>query len=83
MNQNKTLQSMLNDKKVMQQVIQTREAQALMGMLQKSQSPASLQQAAQKAARGDTSELAALLQTLTNQPEGARLLQQLSSKLGK
>ena len=83
MNQNKHLQALLGDNPSLQQAAQSREAQALMHMLQQDRNPDELQQAAQKAAVGDPAELTALIRGIMQQPEGAKLLQDLSRKFGK
>ena len=83
MNQNKPLQALLGDNPSLRQAANSQEAQALMQMLQQERDPAALQQAAQKAAAGNTEELTALIRGIMQQPEGAKLMQELNRKFGK
>lgn len=76
------LQKLLDNKKAVQEIVQSPEAKALAGMLA-GQDQASLQHMAEKAAKGDTQELNALISSITSSPGGAELLRKLSGRLGK
>lgn len=85
MNPNKQsdIQQLLGNKKALQQVARSREAKALAGMLTQGRDQASLQRAAEKAAKGDTAELNALIQSVMNSPGGAELMRRLNESLEK
>jgi len=77
------LQQKLGDKKLIEQLSQSPDAQALAHMLTQGQDPASLQKIAEKAAKGDTAQLKQIIQGITSTPGGAELLRRLSNSLGK
>lgn len=77
----KTLKQLINDKKALEQVAKSPDAQALAGIITQGQDPASLQKIAENAAKGDTSQLTQLLQNIVRSPSGAELLQRLSNTL--
>ena len=81
-NQSK-LQQALADKKVWERVASSPDARALAGMLTQGKDQASLQKIAESAARGDTAQLKALIQSITSTPGGAELLQRLGNSFGK
>lgn len=85
MNQNPSskLQQALSDKKLMEQLSRSPDAQALANILTKGQDQASLQKIAEKAAKGDTAQLKQLIQSITSSPSGAELLRRLSGSFGK
>ncbi|MBD5150665.1 MAG: hypothetical protein HDT18_09960 [Oscillibacter sp.] len=80
-NQSK-LQQALNNKKMLEQVASSPDARALAGMLTQGKDQASLQKIAESAARGDTAQLKALIQSITSAPGGAELLQRLGNSFG-
>ena len=77
------LQRILGDKKALRQIAGSADAQALAQMLQRGQSQASLKHIAERAAKGDTSQLKDLISTITSSPGGAELLSRLSGSLGQ
>lgn len=85
MSSNKPLdiQRLLRDKEALKTVAQSQEAKALAGMLTQGRDQASLRRIAEDAARGDTQELSALVQSIANSPGGAQLLRQLSRSIDK
>ena len=58
------------------------ETQKIFAMLNKS-TGGTLEQAADKAAKGDTTQLMAAIKHLMQDPEGAKLIQQMKSKLNQ
>lgn len=85
MRQNNTskLQQALGDKKMMEQIANSPDAQRLAGMLTQGTDQRSLQKIAENAAKGDTTQLKALIQSITSTPGGAELLQRLGSSFGQ
>ncbi len=81
-NQSK-LQQILNDKAVLEQVAKSPDAKALANMLTQGQDQASLKRIAENAAKGDTTQLNQLIQSITSSPSGAELLRRLSSSFEK
>ncbi len=81
-NQSK-LQQALNNKKMLEQVAKSPDAKALAGMLTRGTDQASLQKIAENAAKGDTAQLKALIQSITSAPGGAELLQRLGNSFGE
>ena len=81
-NQSK-FQQALGDTKMMEQLASSPDARALANMLTQGQNQASLQEIAQKAAKGDTAQLKALIQSITSTPGGAELLQRLGNSFGQ
>ena len=57
--------------------MQSQDGQALMQMLSDSSRGASLQQAAQSAAKGDTAALSAMMQQIMSTPGGAALVERI------
>ena len=82
-NNQSRLQQALNNKKMLEQVANSPDARALAGMLTKGKDQASLQKIAENAARGDTAQLKALIQSITSTPGGAELLQRLGNSFGE
>jgi hypothetical protein len=81
-NQSK-IQQALSDKKMIEQIANSPDAQKLASMLTQGTDPASLQKIAQNAAKGDTTQLKALIQSITSSPGGAELLQKLGNSFGQ
>ncbi len=79
-NQSK-LQQALGNKKMMEQLANSPDAKKLANMLAQGTSEASLQKIAANAAKGDTTQLKALIQSITSTPGGAELLQKLGNSL--
>lgn len=82
-NHQSQFQQALGDKKMMEQLASSPDARALASMLTQGQNQASLQEIAQKAAKGDTAQLKALIQSITSTPGGAELLQRLGNSFGQ
>ena len=77
------LQQILNDKAVLEQVAKSPDAKALANMLTQGQDQASLKRIAENAAKGDTTQLNQLIQSITSSPSGAELLRRLSNSFEK
>lgn len=78
-----TLQQTLENKKLLERLASSPDAKALASMLARGQDQASLQQIAEKAAKGDTTQLKALIQSISSDPGGAELLQKLGNSLNQ
>lgn len=78
-----SLQQLLSDKKTLEQVAKSPDAQALAGMISQGQDQASLKKIAEDAAKGDTAQLNQLIQNIVRSPGGAQLLERLSNTIGK
>ncbi len=80
MNQNNqpNIQQLLSDKKALERVAKSPDAQALASMLTAGHDQASLKRIAQNAAKGDTAQLNQLIQSIVKSPGGAELLQRLT-----
>ena len=83
MKQNKDVQQMLGDKKILEQVAKSPDAKALAGMLTRGRDQAELKKIAESAARGDTAQLSQLIGSIASNPDGAELLRRLSGSFGK
>ena len=75
------MQKLLGNKQVLEQLSRSSEAKALMDLISKGHNESSLQQIAQNAAKGNTSQLAEVIRTITSTPGGAQLLQKLSQQM--
>ncbi len=82
MKQNDKWGRLLGDKKALEQVARSPDAQALAGMLTQGRDSRELKQIAENAAKGDTAQLSQLIASITNSPGGAELLQRLSNSFG-
>lgn len=76
------LQELLQDKQTITRLMQSPQAKALAQMLSRSDT-SELKHAAQQAAKGDTAQLAKLMEQLSSQPESSQLLKQLEQTMGK
>ena len=76
-NERKDLGKLLSDPRTLAQLAQSPDAQALASMLSQGRDKAQLEQMAQNAMGGDMQSLKALMQSITNSPEGTQLLQRL------
>ena len=81
-NESSKLQQLLNNKKAIAALAKSPDAQALAKILSQGRDAASLQQAAQNAARGDTGQLRQVIQSITESPGGAELLRRLDQTMG-
>ena len=79
----KNLKQLLNDKKTLEQVAKSPDAQHLAGIITQGQDQASLQKIAEVAAKGDTAQLAQLIQKIVRDPKGAEMLQRLNKTIEK
>ena len=80
---NGKLQRLLSDKKTLEQVAKSPDAQALAGIITQGRDQASLKKIAEDAAKGDTSQLNQLIQNIVRSPGGAELLKRLSGTIEK
>ena len=78
-----SIQQMLGDKKVLEQVSKSPDAQALANMLAQGRNQADLKRIAEQAAHGDTAQLKELIGSITASPDGAELLRRLGNSFGK
>lgn len=78
-----TLQQLLSDKKALERVAKSPDAQALAGMITQGQDQASLKKIAEDAAKGNTAQLNQIIQNIVRSPGGAQLLQRLSGTIEK
>lgn len=82
-NNRSDVQQMLGDKKILEQVAKSPDAQALAGLLTRGRDQASLQKIASDAAHGDTAQLKELIGSIASSPDGAELLRRLGNSFGK
>lgn len=82
-NNQSPLQQALENKKLLEHLAGSPDAKALANMLTRGQDQASLQQIAEKAAKGDTAQLKALIQSISSSPGGAELLQKLGNSMNQ
>lgn len=73
---------LLSDKKTLERVARSPDAQALAGMLSEGRDGAELKRIAESAARGDTAQLKDLITSITNSPGGSELLRRLGESFG-
>ena len=71
------------NKQVLSQLANSPDAQALAALLTQGRDHAQLEQMAQSAIGGDMNSLKALMQNITENPEGAELLRRLSENFHK
>lgn len=76
------LASLLNNRKTMEQMLESSDAQALASMLTKHHDQGELEKMAQQAMGGDTAAIQSLVRSITESPEGAELLQRLGNAFG-
>ena len=82
-NNRSSIQQMLGDKRILEQVAKSPDAQALAGMLTQGRDQAALKKIAEDAARGDTAQLSQLIGSIASSPDGAELLRRLGNSFGK
>ena len=68
---------------MLQGLMQSRDGQALMRMLTQQDQGASLQKAAQSAAKGDPAELARMVNKVMQSPDGAALVERINKAIQK
>ena len=81
-NHNPDVTSLLSNRKAMEQMAGSADAQALASMLTKNHNQGELEKMAQRAMSGDTAAIQSLIQSITSNPEGAELLQRLGTAFG-
>jgi len=81
-NNQSDIQQMLGDKRIMEQVAKSPDAQKLAGLLTKGRDQAALKKIASDAARGDTAQLKELIGSIASSPDGAELLRRLGNSFG-
>ena len=72
------LKALLGNRKAMEQVARSSDAQALASMLAKGHNEEQLQKMAQSAMGGDVTALRSLVDSITASPEGTELLRRIS-----
>ena len=82
-NNRSSIQKMLGDKRMLEQVAKSPDAQALAGMLTQGRDQAALKKIAEDAAHGDTTQLSQLIGSIAASPDGAELLRRLGNSFGK
>lgn len=84
MAQNNTpdLSALLGNRKAIEQLAGSSDAQNLASMLTKTHNPKDLEQMARSAMSGDTSAIQSLFRSITDNPEGAELLRRIGNSLG-
>ena len=84
MAQNNTpdLSALLRNRKAIEQLTGSSDAQNLASMLTKTHNPKDLEQMARSAMSGDTSAIQSLFRSITDSPEGAELLRRIGNSLG-
>ncbi|MBR2132181.1 MAG: hypothetical protein IJ955_06535 [Oscillospiraceae bacterium] len=75
------LQKILNNRKTMEHLAQSPDAQALKSMLTKGHNATELEKMAHSAMNGDSSALQSLVRSITDSPGGTELLRRLSESL--
>ena len=68
---------------MLKNLMQSRDGQALMRMLTQQDQGASLQKAAQSAAKGDPAELARMVTKVMQSPDGAALVERINKAIQK
>ena len=84
MAQNNTpdLSALLGNRKAIEQLTGSSDAQNLASMLTKTHNPKDLEQMARSAMSGDTSAIQSLFRSITDNPESAELLRRIGNSLG-
>lgn len=83
MNQRELLEQLRQDPTALREVMQSQDGQTLLRLLSGEDGGQSLQQAARKAAAGDTEQITQMLQRVMRSDQGAALIQRLNSSLQK
>ena len=76
------LSALLGNRKAIEQLTGSSDAQNLASMLTKTHNPKDLEQMARSAMSGDTSAIQSLFRSITDNPEGAELLRRIGNSLG-
>ena len=75
------IQQLKSDPAMLQALMQSRDGQALLQMLSGGDRGASLQRAAQSAARGDPAEMVRMVNRLMESPDGAALVDRINKAM--
>ena len=75
------MQQLKADPAMLQSLMQSRDGQALLGMLSGGDQGASLQKAAQSSARGNPAELMRMMNQVMQSPAGAELVQRINQSI--
>ena len=75
------IQQLKSDPAMLQALMQSRDGQALLQMLSGGDRRASLQRAAQSAARGDPAEMVRMVNRLMQSPDGAALVDRINKAM--
>mgnify|MGYP000192525377 CR=1 FL=1 len=75
------IQQLKSDPAMLQALMQSRDGQALLQMLSGRDRGASLQRAAQSAARGDPAEMVRMVNRLMQSPDGAALVDRINKAM--
>ena len=81
-NNKSDLAAILNNRKAIEQIAGSSDAQALASILTKGHDQAELEKMTQSALSGDTSAIQSLFRSITENPEGAELLRRLGDTFG-
>ena len=76
------IQHLKSDPAALRSLMESPDGQALLQMLSGGDQGASLQRAAQSAARGDPAEMARMVRQVMNTPDGAALADRISKAMG-
>ena len=81
-NNKSDLAAILNNRKAIEQIAGSSDAQALASILTKGHDQSELEKMTQSALSGDTSAIQSLFRSITENPEGAELLRRLGDTFG-
>ena len=77
------MEQLQKDPSAIQGLMQSRDGQALLRMLTQQDQVASLQQGAQSAGKGDTTQLARMVTQVMQSPDGAALVERINKAMRK
>ena len=77
------VEQLKNNPAMLQSLMNSRDGQMLMQMLTRNDRGAALQQAAQSAVRGDTSQMVKMVQQIMQSPGGAALVERINNAMKK
>ena len=78
---NRMIQQLKSNPAMLQSLMQSRDGQALMQMLSAGDQGASLQRAAQSAAKGNPAEMMRMMNQVMKSPAGAELVQRINRSM--
>ena len=82
-NDRNDLSKLIGNKKAIEQLTRSSDAQTLASLLSQGHDPADLQRMAQSAMSGDVSAIQSLMKSITESGEGAELLRRLSENFAE